>query len=61
MAEDPGELCNLASAQPDTMALLRSHLDALLDQYSQASLGLSAQEVVDPEVLRRLRALGYIQ
>ena len=61
IARDPGELHDRAADEPDTLSLLRSHLTAWQDELSLVSLGLAPEEAVDPEVLRRLRALGYVQ
>jgi arylsulfatase A-like enzyme len=61
LLSDPGEQHNLASAETDTLALLKGHLEGALSALAQTTLGLPAEEVVDPEVLRRLRALGYVQ
>lgn len=57
---DPGEQLNLAAALPDTLAFLRGYAEGLVAKYE----GLAVQNVdhaVDPELLRQLRGLGYIQ
>jgi arylsulfatase A-like enzyme len=60
MARDPLELTNLAAQQPDTLALLQGYLEGKLAEVSKirlATIGSSS----DPELLDRLKSLGYIR
>ncbi|MBD3236186.1 MAG: sulfatase-like hydrolase/transferase [Candidatus Eisenbacteria bacterium] len=58
--QDPREARDLAAQFPDTLAYLRGYLEGLLAEYRQCSLG-SVSRTTDPELLQRLRSLGYIQ
>jgi arylsulfatase A-like enzyme len=60
LAEDPGERCNLAAAQPDTLARLRGYLEGRVAELGRATL-MEVSSTTDPELLERLRSLGYIQ
>jgi arylsulfatase A-like enzyme len=60
LVEDPQEATDLAASEPDTLAHLRGYLDGMLAWLSDASLQ-SEQEAPDPEILERLRALGYVE
>ena len=55
LASDPGELQNLASEQPE----LARELDALVEERG-AARNASPNLAMDPEVIERLRALGYV-
>jgi arylsulfatase A-like enzyme len=60
LAADPMERTNLAAQQPDTLALLQGYLEGRLAEVSQtrlATIGSSS----DPELLDRLKSLGYIR
>ena len=54
---DPGEMRNLAAAQPEIVARLSDTLDTVLDAAGEAQ----TRRAVDPETAERLRALGYVQ
>jgi len=56
---DPGEQHDLAHDRPDETEAMRNDLEGLLDRLSIA--GVSSTDAVDPEVRRRLEALGYLQ
>ena len=58
LSADPGELDDLAAARPEE---LRGLLGALADRIAAATPGESAAAELDDELLRRLRALGYIR
>ena len=60
LERDPREAHDLAAALPDTLAYLKGYLDGLLAEYRQCSLG-SVTTTTDPELLQRLRTLGYLQ
>jgi arylsulfatase A-like enzyme len=58
LSADPGERNDLAAARPEE---LRGLLGVLADRIAAATPGESAPAELDPELLRRLRALGYIR
>jgi hypothetical protein len=60
MLEDPREAHDLSAVLPDTLAYVRGYLDGLLAEYRQCSLG-NVATTTDPELLQRLRTLGYLQ
>jgi len=55
LATDPKELTNLIHAEPEQAARLKQELDRL-DGYVDKPFG----EELDPEVLKRLKSLGYV-
>ncbi len=57
LAEDPGELRDLAATQPERLARLRSRLDEV--EEGARPLGWSRSRDVEAEEGERLRALGY--
>jgi arylsulfatase A-like enzyme len=57
---DPGEQQDLASSEPEVRARLEELLAGWMQQHSAGSGG-ETFESNDPEALRRLRALGYIE
>jgi arylsulfatase A-like enzyme len=58
LSTDPGERDDLAAARPEE---LRGLLGVLADRIAAATPGESAAAELDDELLRRLRALGYIR
>lgn len=56
--EDPGETENVLAAHPDVAAAMERWLDWYLE--SEAAAQAVAEEL-DPEVVERLRSLGYLQ
>ncbi len=60
MASDPTEQRDLADVYPDTLAYLRGHLEGL--QAARARGGLAEiRSAADPQMLQRLKDLGYIR
>ncbi len=57
--QDPGELTNLASTQPDVAARLDSTMSALI-QATTGNLPTGTGGTVDQATLERLRSLGYV-
>lgn len=55
LALDPGELRDLAASRPDELARLRADLQAYLERSSPGDAG----EAPSPELLEKLRELGY--
>jgi len=60
LQSDPGELRNLADAEPARTRALRGSIDARLRVEQSAARTETAAAGVSPEVLERLGALGYI-
>ncbi len=58
--EDPTEMENVASLKPDTVSQLSRELEAHIGA-ARSPLKLSKADATDPEVLKRLRSLGYIK
>ena len=59
LAADPGEHNDLATRHPEE---LRALLGELSDRLAEAKeLGVGVQAELDEDLLRRLRALGYIR
>jgi arylsulfatase A-like enzyme len=57
---DRAEQRDLATTYPDTLELLKGYLEGLVAQYGQSALtGVTA--TADPELLERLRTLGYVK
>ena len=59
IAADPGERRDLALLEPDTLAYLKGYLEGIVADRTRAALG-EITATADPEMLRRLRDLGYI-
>ncbi|MDJ0850265.1 MAG: sulfatase-like hydrolase/transferase [Myxococcota bacterium] len=59
LAEDPGELRNLAEQRPEAVAALRRILDARVAELDPGSAPVEPE--VDAETRRRLEELGYAQ
>lgn len=62
VAQDPAELHNLASEQPELVSKLREHLLRFEEESSEAALTagrLAGHD--DPQLRRQLRALGYLE
>jgi len=59
MLEDPLELRDLSGQYPDTLALLKGYLEGITAEHAQAGLR-HAETVLDEEMLRRLKNLGYL-
>ena len=64
VVEDPGEQHDLAAARPERVAALLAELDrwrtacvALVPRLGPSGEGVAP----DPDTLKRLRALGYVQ
>jgi arylsulfatase A-like enzyme len=57
---DPLETMDLSATMPDTLAALRGYLEGLTSEYAQSPLAEMTSRS-DPEVLRRLRTLGYVR
>jgi arylsulfatase A-like enzyme len=60
LRDDPGERNDLAGALPDTVAQLRGYLEGRVSELARTALS-EASTTTDPELLERLRSLGYIQ
>jgi arylsulfatase A-like enzyme len=60
LLEDPGEQRDVAGSFPDTLAALRGYLEGRLAELEQMKL-MEIATTTDPELLERLRSLGYIQ
>lgn len=60
LGQDPAERRSLADSFPDTLAALRGYLEGRLSELEQASL-TEVRTTSDPELLERLRTLGYIR
>jgi hypothetical protein len=61
LAQDPGELHNLADRHPDLAARYAALLDERLGDLASAA-GAPAHEIEsDPSMLAQLRGLGYIE
>ena len=58
LANDPGELNNLAAAQSDRVAAM---LEMMGEWTTYRAENRPAEEVLSTEALERLRSLGYIQ
>ncbi len=57
LAQDPGELSNLAAAEPERVSRLRERLEELVAGSERSA---EAEATPDSETLARLRALGYL-
>ena len=57
LRKDPGETVNLVSGEPEIVAAMERWLDWYLESETEAT----PAEEMDPEVLARLRSLGYLQ
>ncbi len=60
LTADPLELTNLAAQQPDTLAMLQGYLEGKLAEVSRTRLATIGSST-DPELLDRLKSLGYIR
>ena len=60
LSQDPLERDDLAAVYPDTLSLLRSWLESAVAGYARMSVE-EVSTTTDPEMLRRLRTLGYIR
>ena len=60
LGSDAAEQIDLAASLPDTLAVLREHLEAVLTLRSQVTPG-TRERHMDPETLKKLRSLGYVQ
>jgi arylsulfatase A-like enzyme len=60
LQDDPGELHDVADTYPDTLAALRGYLEGRLAELAKVTL-MEISSTTDPELLERLRSLGYIQ
>jgi arylsulfatase A-like enzyme len=60
LENDRGELYDVAEEYPDTLAYLKGYLEGIVARNKQTSLKSSTNNA-DPELLRQLRNLGYIQ
>lgn len=60
VADDPGELRNLAAAEPQRLAQMRAQLYALVESASAVAGPATATRQLSPEEARRLRELGYL-
>lgn len=60
LAEDPGELINLASSEPERVAELRDRLYRLARHWSSDDLARSVSAQVDDDTRQKLEALGYL-
>jgi arylsulfatase A-like enzyme len=58
LSRDPGELIDVAAAEPDTLRVLQFELEAILSRFGPGSCRGGAEEL-DREGLRVLRTLGY--
>ena len=58
LANDPSELRNLAAEQPDRVALM---LEAMGPWTTYRAENRAGEETLSPEVLERLRSLGYVR
>jgi arylsulfatase A-like enzyme len=62
LARDPHEKADVAAANPARVHVMRTALDRMRADALEAGRGVHSQMVpIDPDVARRLRALGYIQ
>ncbi|HTD18380.1 MAG TPA: hypothetical protein VK667_02495, partial [Ktedonobacteraceae bacterium] len=60
--DDPGERLNLRDILPERVEALREYLQTFVHHAGVAvASGEQADDYDDPEVLRRLRDLGYIE
>jgi arylsulfatase A-like enzyme len=57
LPDDPRETRNVAGEHPEIVAELRPHLD----RWVQAGAWRKVDADVDPEEVRRLKALGYVE
>ncbi|MFT7464251.1 MAG: arylsulfatase A-like enzyme [Pseudohongiellaceae bacterium] len=57
--DDPHEQRNVGDAHPEVLQQLQAKVERFIDDFQQGSEGES-EELMDPEVLTQLRALGYI-
>ncbi len=61
LSQDPHELNNLAEGQPERVNLLDTMLmDWSAENHGWVQAQATVQETIDPEVLKQLRALGYV-
>jgi arylsulfatase A-like enzyme len=60
LRDDPAERNDLARAYPDTLAALRGYLQGRVAELTRAGVA-EISSTADPELLERLRSLGYIQ
>jgi arylsulfatase A-like enzyme len=60
LSADPLERMDLSVELPDTLAYLRGYLEGMLADFSQTSLD-EVTATSDPELLERLKTLGYIR
>lgn len=60
LERDPGELRNLADAEPARARALRGSIEARLKLEQRAARSTTAAAGIPPEVLERLGALGYV-
>lgn len=60
MDRDPREQFDLAEVYPDTLAFMKGYLEGVRARYARTSLS-EVTNRADPELLRQLRNLGYIQ
>ena len=62
LARDPHETLDVAAANPARVNAMRTSLDRMREHALEAGRGIHTEMVpIDPDVARRLRALGYIQ
>jgi arylsulfatase A-like enzyme len=62
LARDPHETFDVAAANPARVNAMRTSLDRMREHALEAGRGIHTEMVpIDPDVARRLRALGYIQ
>ncbi|MFH1755628.1 MAG: sulfatase [Candidatus Latescibacterota bacterium] len=57
---DPGEMTDLAHELPDTLVYLQDYLEAILASREAIDVG-EGKTHMDPETMKKLRTLGYIE
>ena len=61
LARDPGERHDLSAASPATAADLRSAIEAWRrESLDLGQMFVAGERTLDPEVIERLRSLGYL-